>query len=58
MYDVIIALPAKHDTLVPAITGIAKLLTTSHINMIFLQLDRAQLLVCQQSFPSLPEAVA
>ena len=58
LYDVIIALAAEHDTLVPAITGIAKKLTTSHIKMMFLQLDRAQLLVCQHSFLSLPEVVA
>ena len=42
----------------PASSGNAKMVTTSHINMMFLQLDRAQLLVCQQSFQSQPQAVA
>ena len=42
----------------PAITGNAILPTTLHINMIFLQIDRTQVFICQQEFLSQPEPVA
>ena len=58
LYDLIIASTAYHHSPGPAKTGIAILLTTLHVNMMFLQHDCTQLLFCQQTFLSKLEPVA
>ena len=58
LYDVTVASTAYHDSPGPAKTGIAIVLTTLHVNKMFLQLDCTQFLVCQQNFLSNMEPVA
>ena len=49
LYDVITASTAYHDSPGPAETGIVNVLTALHVNMMFLQLDCTQLMICQQN---------
>ena len=52
LFDVTVASTAYRDSQGPANTGFPIVVTTLHVNMMFLQLDRTQLLICQQNFLS------